>query len=378
MSRAVAALVLLPLFLPPAARAVETVRIAMGEERGRVQLCGEGLSIGEDVEEGAFTPLDRSCAVVRQAGGHLVLDGTSQPGGTVRFRAGLPAGEAEDAGAPGQGSIRVRGSKLEVRGDVVVKQARGGRLVLINVLPLEDYIAAVLGGEMPVTFPDEALKAQAVAARTYALRKKLEAYSADAHLGSSVLHQVYGGLHREDARTRAAVEATRGEVLTYDLEPIEAYFHASCGGRTEAGLAALGRDLPYLEPVDCPCGELAASHWSLTLSLSELGEAVGVHDVRTLAVLARTETGRARLVRLGPEQTLDAVSLRKRLGYSRFKSLNFEVEQTGGKELRINGRGYGHGAGLCQWGARQFADAGWDYQQILAHYYPGTELQVLY
>src|SRR5919204_152232 len=93
---------------------------------------------------------------------------------------------------------------------------------------------------------DAALKAQAVAARTYALHKKLEAYDEPYHLGSSVLHQVYGGLRREDERTRAAVEATRGEVLTWELQPIEAYFHAACGGHTEEGLPALSRDLPYL------------------------------------------------------------------------------------------------------------------------------------
>ena len=99
-------------------------------------------------------------------------------------------------------------------------------------------MAAVLGGEMPVAFPMEALKAQAVAARTYALQRKIEALGQPVHLGSSVLAQVYGGVNRENPRTRAATAATAGQILTFQLAPIEAYFHASCEGNTETGLDA--------------------------------------------------------------------------------------------------------------------------------------------
>ena len=109
-----------------------------------------------------------------------------------------------------------------------------------------------------------------MAARTYALQKKLESLDEPFYLGSSVLAQVYGGTHREDRRSRAAVDATRGEVLTYELAPIEAYFHSSCGGRTEAGPAALNRDLPYLKSVECPCGGIPQSRWSATLQGCEL------------------------------------------------------------------------------------------------------------
>lgn len=368
MLRAVALLIGL---WPLVGGAVETVRISMGPQDGPVELSARVLGFGQDTEDTAFTPTRAGKVRISSVRGRLYLDGAALPGGAVRFRAGE---WGQDAGAPGRDGIRV--GELEVRGDVVVK-AVGDKLLLINVLSLEDYLAGVLGGEMPKSFPEEALKAQAVAARTYALRKKLEAYGADFHLGSSVLSQVYGGLSREDAKTRAAVEATRGEVLTYELEPIEAYFHASCGGRTESGLSALGRDLPYLRPVDCPCGHLPSSHWELTLKPRELKEAFG-RDAGSLAVVARSETGRARRVRVGPERTLDAVSFRERLGYTRLKSLNFEVERGSGPEIRISGRGYGHGAGLCQWGAKVLADEGWDYRRILTHYYPGAELQTLY
>ena len=265
---------------------------------------------------------------------------------------------------------------MEVRGDVVVRLYRDG-LQLINVIPLEDYLAAVLGSEMPVSFPLEALKAQAVAARTYALQKKLEAYGSAFYMGSSVLHQVYGGVNSEDPRTRAAVEATRGEVLTYELAPIEAYFHASCGGRTESGQAALQRDLPYLQPVDCPCGKLPASRWTATVSATRSSGRRSAGLPRGCASPAAPPTHRvnASSPRAAPRSM--AATFRQRLGYTKLKSLDFEVERTGHGYL-FTGRGYGHGAGLCQWGAKVLADEGWSYKDILSHYYPGAELQQLY
>ena len=94
-----------------------------------------------------------------------------------------------------------------------------------------------------------------MAARTYALNKKLEQYGQPSYLGSSVISQVYKGLEADDPRTRQAIEETKGLVLTWQLQPIEAYFHSSCGGHTESGLDALGRDLPYLRSVACPCSK---------------------------------------------------------------------------------------------------------------------------
>jgi stage II sporulation protein D len=344
--------------------AVETVRILIDEREGPITLQGAHLTLGEDREDSPFSPLDRHAAALRRgARGQLEVDGAPVLGESTRFRAG--GGEPITAG------------EMTVRGDVVAR-LRGSKIQLINVLPLELYLVAVLGSEMPRDFPPEALKAQAVASRTYALWKKLESYGALENMGSSVIHQVYAGLDREDPRTRAAVQATSGEVLTYELRPIEAYFHASCGGHTEGGLAALGRDLPYLAEVDCPCGALPASRWALSLPLAELRKAFPGASASLLDVVARTRTGRARAVRVASDRVLDAVTVRQRLGYTRLKSLDFAVEGESAGALQISGKGYGHGAGLCQWGAKAYADQGWDYRAILRHYYPGTELQPLY
>ena len=359
---------LLLLCLP--AQAAETMRVQMGPVVSSVQIEGEALAAGEDLEDARFVAVGANRLSVTRVNGKLTVNGEPIIGDALRFRAGLLA---RDAGVPGDRPLKVNG--MVVRGDVVAI-AQGQGVLLVNVLPLEDYLTGVLGSEMPRSFPIEALKAQAVAARTYALQKKLEQYSQPYHLGSSVISQVYGGLKAEDPRTREAVEATRGLVLTFDLQPIEAYFHASCGGRTESGANALGRDLPYLKPVSCPCGKLPTSQWTTAFSNEDLKAALGSKPAG-MKIDGRTPTGRAKRVQLGANRSMDAVTFRERLGYMKLKSLQFEVEPSS-KGWTIHGSGFGHGAGLCQWGAKVLADRGADYREILAHYYPGTELQVLY
>lgn len=341
--------------------AAETMRIAVGPEVGRLVLEGEALRVGADLDDALYEPFAPTRVELLSRDGKLVVAGAESPANALRFR----SGEA------GDGVISVGGTR--VRGDVVVLVGKS-QLVVVNVLPLEDYLVGVLGSEMPKSFPVEALKAQAIAARTYALNKKLDQYSQPFHLGSSVISQVYKGLDVEDPRTREAVEATRGLVLTWQLQPIEAYFHSSCGGRTETGAEALGRALPYLQAVDCPCGRLPTSHWTLDLKAADLKPIAA--KAGSVRVQGRSATGRAQRVEVGA-RTVSAVTFRERIGYMKLKSLNFEIEKSG-SGWKVEGHGFGHGAGLCQWGARVYAEKGWGFQKILLHYYPGTELQTLY
>lgn len=340
------------------AAGAETMRIAVGPEATTAVIEGADLAQGDDADDARFDDVGRRRVTVSVVADRLSVDRAPVHAEAIRFRP--------------QGPVSVNG--VVVRGDVVVMKGRG-RLQVVNVLSLEDYLVGVLGGEMPPSFPMEALKAQAVAARTYALNKKLEQYGQPFHLGSSVLSQVYLGLEAEDPRTRQAVQATRGEVLTWMLQPIEAYFHASCGGHTEAGADALGRDLPYLRSVECPCGRLPTSHWTLKLGPRQL-QGLGAGADGPVEIQARTRTGRVARVGLGA-RSLDAAAFRERLGYAQLRSLAFDVEKARDGWV-LSGRGFGHGAGLCQWGARGYAEKGWGYRKILLHYYPGTELQVLY
>lgn len=248
-------------------------------------------------------------------------------------------------------------------------------------LRLEEYVAGVVAGEMPGSFPAEAQKAQAVAARSYALTRKIEAQAANRawDIGTGVLAQVFG---KAGPAARAAAEATAGEVLALGMDPVEAYFHASCGGRTEAGLPALGRDLPYLKAVGCGrCDRAPKVRWSVKVSAKELGAAAGLGGKAGAArVASRSPSGRAEKVEVtgGDRKVLlAATDLRQRLGFSRLPSLAFELEESWG-DFVFDGRGQGHGAGLCQWGAAGLAREGRSYREILEHYYPGVEVVRMY
>jgi stage II sporulation protein D len=249
-------------------------------------------------------------------------------------------------------------------------------------LRLEDYVAGVVAGEMPGSFPAEAQKAQAVAARSYALTRKIEAQAAGRawDIGTGVLAQVFA---KDPGRTaRAAAEATAGEVLALGMEPVEAYFHASCGGRTEGGMAALGRDLPYLAAAECGrCDRAPGAGWSVVVPAAELGRRAGLGGrADRVRVVSRTATGRAARVEVAAGRrkvTLAASDLRQRLGFSLLPSLAFQVRAEG-EGFRFDGRGQGHGAGLCQWGAAGLAREGKEYREILGHYYPGADVVQLY
>lgn len=281
-------------------------------------------------------------------------------------------------------SIRVGESTLLGELELVVE---GGRLLAIDVVDVERYVASVVGAEVPVSWPDAALQAQAIAARTYVLRRKLEGARSPAyHVESSVLDQVYRGVATMDPRTVAAADATAGRVLTFRHELAEAYFFSSCRGRTETGADGLGRELPYLQSVACEGGETAPNaSWSKRIDLANLARSLmdsgALGDrLERIEVVSRTSTGRVNAVRLVTRhgaRTVSGTELRKLLGYTELPSLDFEVKREGGA-LVISGGGAGHGVGMCQWCARGQADAGRSADEILAHFYPGTEILRMY
>ncbi len=350
----------------PAARAEEVIRIAVARGLAVAKLSGGGLMAALLDDDTPRLDLSGDRAELRIEGGELLLDGKSVQGSGVAFCA-----------------LRtVALGDRELAGEVEVRRANGG-LSVVDVLPLEEYVALVTSAEMPASFPTEALKAQAVAARTYALAKKLEARAErrDFDLGATVLDQVYprrGG----NPRARAAAVDTAGEVLVFDHRPIEAYFHSACGGTTERGVEALGRDLPYLASVGCHrCNDAPRARWSVRVAPGELARIAGLPGAATAArVVERTASGRAARIEVRAGQRrirLAAVDFRQRMGYERLPSLAFDVRERSGSFV-FDGRGSGHGAGLCQWGAAGLARAGEDYRKILARYYRGTELMKMY
>ncbi|NLW50069.1 MAG: SpoIID/LytB domain-containing protein [Candidatus Brocadiaceae bacterium] len=256
------------------------------------------------------------------------------------------------------------------RGHLVLTVRPGDCVRAVNVLPPEQYIAGVVGRELYARWPMEALMAQAVAARTFML------YTLDARGHMVPADMAYRGREAESRPARLATELTAGIVLAYDDRPLPAYFQSTCGGRTVAVERVFALDaLPPLRGVECPwCRGTRWYEWSLEVTGADLARRLDrpdVAEVRTLRPLETEPDGYARFVLINDEVKLDAGALRRALGGNRMRSLRFRVTARDGV-FSLQGRGYGHGVGLCQWGARGMARAGHTWQEILQHYYPGA------
>lgn len=261
----------------------------------------------------------------------------------------------------------------------------GSRILVVNELPLETYLQGVVGSELPASWGVEVKKAQAVAARSYGLvqRARREGYYA---LESSTLDQVFRP-GATDPRTVEAVEATRGQVLVQDDSLVEAFYHATCAGHTEAAAYVWPeRGVPFDWSTTCDfCTSSPLYSWERSLSIADLSEALrreksGMGIVTALKVLGRTPSGRARSIRLSTENgsvVLGGNDFRRIVGYTKVRSTRFEVEEAD-EGLQLTGHGAGHGVGMCQWGAQGMVAAEHDYREVLEHYYNGTKIAAMY
>jgi stage II sporulation protein D len=276
-------------------------------------------------------------------------------------------------------------------------------LQAVNHVPLEAYLPSVVASEMPASWPQAALRAQAVAARTYALRQRKPAAAFD--VSATVSSQVYKGVEAETPSTRQAVVSTRGQVLMFGPGLANTVFHSSAGGSTENSGDLWSQQLPYLVSVPDFDQHSPVHAWEPEQLQRAFGEIGGAQRID---VLATTGSGRVRQARVtGPAGTLvlTGAQLRSRLGLKstlvRFEVLALElaalpaslpalpplvvepaispdqvpVQLLPPPALLAIGRGFGHGVGMSQWGAHGLANRGQSYEQILHHYYRGTELR---
>lgn len=261
-------------------------------------------------------------------------------------------------------------------GNIEIWNGRKG-LYLINELPLEDYVKSVVAAEVGINWDMEALKVQAVIARTYALYQMKGNSNRNYDLTSSVLHQVYKG-SSIDPRISYAVMHTEGEILMYNGELIESFYHSTSGGRTENPEEVFGKSYPYMKSVGTS-GEISPFWiWERIIPLEEIENALNISGIKSIVISSYTSTNRVKTVMISHgsgEMTVKATDLRKLLGWSRLPSTQFTMTHDGSKII-FEGQGYGHGVGLCQWSALQMARNGINYKNILAYFYPGTSIHI--
>lgn len=255
----------------------------------------------------------------------------------------------------------------------------------IQIVPLEEYIVGVLAGEMPVYFELEALKAQAVASRSYVL-KRLE-YNKDSEYDvvDSVLNQVYlDDNYLKEAwgkdyvvninKLRTAVNETIDEYLEYDGEIIDALFFSTSNGYTEDASIVFNLELPYLKSVESKWDVQTSSVFNSqkTMSLQEFYEKLGLEYKSELSfnVLERSDTNRIIKLEINGNM-LNATDVYNKLG---LRSTDFNLTQVG-TNVVIDTKGYGHGVGMSQYGALGMAKEGYNYMQILEYYYSGAEIK---
>jgi stage II sporulation protein D len=272
------------------------------------------------------------------------------------------------------------------RGRTLVVPTSGG-ITAVNYVPLEHYLYSVVGAEMPANWSLEALKSQAVAARSYALYQRQHSANTIFDLGDTTTWQVYGGLEKEAPSTRAAVDATKGQVLTYRGQIINAVFHSCAGGHTENVEDVWTNPLPYLRGVPSPDSDFSQCQWDpVTFTASELSDRLGYEGTISSVSVQRHPHGRVLSLMIegsAGSLSVEGTDVRDRLGLkSTLFSIDAERNQVASAgsvsatptRFRVSGTGNGHGIGLSQYGAYKLAQQNWNYQQILLHYYTGVSL----
>jgi len=344
-----------------------TIRVAIVDNARSVELSGD-IVVSE--VGGCCAPLSWRADAVRAAVANGAVEIDGRRASAFRLTSGRP--------------IRVNGREYEGSFDVFRNGDVG--LVVVNELPLEDYLVGVLRAESSERWPAEALRAQAIASRTYAAYHRQLNAARPYHIVASTAHQQFVGRVAAGSPAWGAVQETAGQVLSWEGELFPAFYHANSGGYTEDPRTVFaGRGLPALRPVVCQLAAGAPNfQWSLELRLDDLSEllrrgGVGVGAVRGIEVVERTTSLRAGTVIVrgsARTQRLRGSDFRRVIGYDALKSTLFAVA-VDGDVARFSGRGYGHGVGMCQWGAKSMAELGATARQILAFYYPGATFSIL-
>lgn len=340
----------------------------------------------------ARVAVDGPCQLVPTDGSPVVLD-KLVPSVVLPGSTGIRVGDRVLAGALECKVVPMGGSPLKLEdkpydGELLLTTDKVGGLRVVNNVPLEAYVAGVIGSEMVLSWPDAALRAQAIASRTYAAYHVLHHGGSDHDVARDTRSQMYGGAPND--RARVLVHATEGRVLVWQGKVFEAFFHSTCAGHTASAAWVLG--VPEIPPLaGAVCGKcLASKHatWTKEVGAAELAKALAPFGVKP--PLSRVEAVQwpapssesigyvkeVKVTHAAGETTIEGTKLRRAC---ELKSTAFDVATgSGGLSVVFTGKGWGHGAGLCQYGAKGCAEEGMNEDQILERYYPSAEIARLY
>jgi len=349
-----------------------TIRVAVIENARALELRGN------DIHVSAVGACPR-CTGPARVGGGQVIHAVARDG-WVEIE-GAPIGR----GARLRSERAIRFNGREYGGTLEILKTGDG-LALINELPVEEYIAGALKAEASDRWPIEALRAQAIVSRTYALHHRQMNAARPYHIVASTAHQQYAGRVPGSSPFWDAGHDTAGQVLLWEGGLFPAFYHSDSGGYTEEPRAVFNaKNLPALPAVRSEFSTGSPySSWTLDLRLADLTEmlrrgGISVGAITGLDIAERSQTLRvAELVVRGTRGTarLRGADFRRLVGYDTLRSTLFAVALDH-VWAHFSGRGWGHGVGMCQWGAKGMAEQGYTAGQILAHYYAGATLTTL-
>lgn len=393
--------ILIPLLLcflaintnPAKAQSLEYIRVGLLQGQEIVTISAENDFVIKDIDNNKNYKFDKSKNVqLRQSERKIYIDKKGKETTTLIV--------AVKNNAP------VVVNNKHYRGTLIIQSHKAG-LTVINRVLLEDYLRGVVPEEMPYNWSKEALKAQAVAARTFALYDKLNKKHTQEGFDvyATTECQVYGGIASETSSTDNAIKATSGQIITYNNEPICAVFHAASGGFTENSEDVWNVAVPYLRSIDDSSEQSPYAKWSTQININDLSKTIA-HQYTNIGTIKEIDmsnfpqnikkNSKTKVIKFtgSNKKTLElsGTQLRTLLG---LKSNNFSFSLIQDKKqlkdskklkidkpdktiLQIDGKGFGHRLGMSQWGAKTLADNGKNYKQILQHYYSDVSIKSIY
>lgn len=365
----------------PEAQAAQSIRVLLASDVQQLEISSDQALWVTDEQNQAWSY--HAALQIKVRGHALILNGKPVVTDRLTIRAGTHDLTMWLNGAGKRSMVHTgdENGALHVSG-IVQLVRRGKSRLLVNRVDLEEYVKGVVPAEVNSTWHPEMLKVQAVATRTYALYQRMMNANRMYDVVAGIQDQVYRGRQGVDARVIAAVESTRGIVVTHHGAPIYAAFSSTAAGVTEDAMTVWSKDLPYLKGVECPFDiESPYYQWRASVKIETLEknlrqQGFQVGSISHVAPQAYSRAGRVATLRVmhsNGELVIRGEDLRRAVGYTIVPSTQFTV-QSMGQDLVFSGYGAGHAVGLCQWGAKELAELGYSFSSILSYYYPGTEL----